>query len=168
MRGLLSKKKWYGANQDKVRDYVSKNKDAIASRMKSWREANAESIEEYNLEWREKNRTHIQKYSQDYHSGNPQVKRVSENKRRAQKRRSKGAFSWEDVERLYILQVGMCVYCEADLSDKFEIDHITPLSRGGDNSAENIQLTSPPCNRGKHAKTHDEYLEFLKRRRVSN
>jgi len=47
---------------------------------------------------------------------------------------------------------GRCAYCqspEALVVVTFEVEHITPLSRGGAASAENLCLACPMCNRHK-------------------
>jgi 5-methylcytosine-specific restriction endonuclease McrA len=61
------------------------------------------------------------------------------------------------------LQQAQCVYCTAGLDDQHShLDHRTPLSRGGTNDAENLQLLCARCNSEKHAKTHTEYLTWLR------
>ena len=53
---------------------------------------------------------------------------------------------------------GRCAWCgEALLHQPLEIDHIMPLSRGGDNTAENLAVTCPDCNRRK-ADRHPAYF----------
>lgn len=53
----------------------------------------------------------------------------------------------------------ICRYCnyKGAISD-FEIDHITPLSRGGLDTNSNKILICSGCNREKSDKTHLEYL----------
>lgn len=45
---------------------------------------------------------------------------------------------------------GQCVQCRS--KEKLEYDHIIPYSRGGSDTARNLQLLCEPCNRRKHAR----------------
>lgn len=55
------------------------------------------------------------------------------------------------VEVLWGQQLGCCATpgCDAVLCDGFHFDHIHPVSRGGDNDPDNIQLLCPRCNLSK-------------------
>ena len=62
-----------------------------------------------------------------------------------------------------------CVYCREDLhydddweDDNVEIDHKIPVSRGGSNEPDNLQATCGYCNARKGAKTHEEYLAYIR------
>lgn len=53
---------------------------------------------------------------------------------------------------------GMCIYCGKKLSkDNFWIDHIKPLSRGGNNEIDNLGTSCPKCNLSKGTKTAEEF-----------
>lgn len=160
---ITRQRQWYQENKDIVEAYREANKERVSERMRQWRISNVDIIRQYQEEWRKENAMKILDYSRKYRTKYPHIKRLSETRRRARKRSAEGIFTWDDVENLFVLQVSQCVYCEADLGTDFHIDHITPLSRGGDNTAENIQLLCRACNLKKHAKTHDEFLAILQK-----
>lgn len=48
-----------------------------------------------------------------------------------------------------------CAYCFVPLDDRnFSLDHIIPLSRGGQHRISNMQITCWPCNRWKGNRDH--------------
>lgn len=51
----------------------------------------------------------------------------------------------------------ICSYCTTQ-DGPFELDHIIPVSRGGDNTAENLCVSCAPCNRSKRDKLVSEWL----------
>lgn len=53
-----------------------------------------------------------------------------------------------------------CRYCCDALMGGGEIDHLTPVARGGTSSRSNLTLACMPCNRAKLSKTLDEFLEW--------
>lgn len=72
-----------------------------------------------------------------------------------------GFYTWGDLKRLMHEQDGRCAYCGIGIEHEYHVEHKTPLSRGGDNSANNIQLTCPTCNLRKHVKTDEEFKKML-------
>ncbi len=50
-----------------------------------------------------------------------------------------------------------CAYCGAT-SGPFALDHITPWSRGGPDTVENLPVSCRPCNSSKSDKTPEEWL----------
>mgnify|MGYP002507808179 CR=1 FL=1 len=52
---------------------------------------------------------------------------------------------------------------EIDLTkDKYELDHIIPVSKGGSNTLDNLGITIPLANSSKSSMTVEEYLEMCK------
>lgn len=47
---------------------------------------------------------------------------------------------------------------ECSSTDRLEIDHILPVSRGGESTADNLQVLCRPCNRAKRAKLSAEQV----------
>jgi 5-methylcytosine-specific restriction endonuclease McrA len=92
---------------------------------------------------------------------------------RQRRTRRHGAGGWHtaaDVQRLHDEQGGLCCYCGKELKGRYEIDHKTPLSRGGTDWPENICCACESCNSRKQTKTAEEFMEYLAtlRRRQSS
>lgn len=66
---------------------------------------------------------------------------------------------------LYLLQKGICAGCkEWKNYECMEIDHITPRSKGGDNSPDNFQLLCGPCNRKKKDMPVADFLAIINKK----
>lgn len=64
-----------------------------------------------------------------------------------------GSHTQAEIDSLYVIQFGKCAYfdvCGHILGDKYERDHIVPVTRGGSNWIRNMQLLCVPCSRSKH------------------
>jgi len=76
------------------------------------------------------------------------------------------ALSRGDIKLLKIQKIreqdGECNYCDTKLYiSNCDLDHITPLSRGGSNKENNFQALCGRCNKEKHSKDHNEYIKWL-------
>lgn len=70
---------------------------------------------------------------------------------RARARETQLGFSGR-VKRDIVLQrdLGVCGICGEAIMEDFHLDHILPLSRGGEHCYENVQLAHPFCNLSKN------------------
>ncbi len=82
---------------------------------------------------------------------NPFDSRIRTAKRVARKMNAEGFYKVEDIEKLFSLQKGKCVYCFKSIKKSFQVDHVVPLARGGSNWPSNLVLACKPCNNKKHA-----------------
>jgi len=89
------------------------------------------------------------------------------NNRRARIKEAGGTFSGKDVARMFEEQMGECTGCFGDLLVlDYHVDHIMPISKGGSNYPDNLQLLCPPCNREKSAKLPEDWEKIAKKKRV--
>ena len=54
-----------------------------------------------------------------------------------------------------------CFYCNRIMGKDATVDHLTPVSRGGDNQRWNLVWSCRRCNSRKGAKTFEEYMEIV-------
>lgn len=65
--------------------------------------------------------------------------------------------------KLIASQGGECTYCDKRITrENCDLDHIHPLSQGGENIIGNLQALCGRCNKEKHSKGHQEYLVWLR------
>ena len=93
-----------------------------------------------------------------FYKQNRFAKRAKTARKRSLKLGLKGYFTRKTIENLYVKQCGKCACCGERLFNRFEVDHIKPLSKSGDNVPENLQLLKPNCNRLKGDKSMQEFL----------
>ena len=95
---------------------------------------------------------------------NPDQVRERQKRRREQETLQIGDVISARRKKLRILLGHACRYCGEPLSAEYEVDHLTPISRGGTNRDGNLTLACQKCNRAKGAKTLTEYEEWRRER----
>ncbi len=130
---------WRKANMDKCRAYSAKwlkaNPDKQRERAARCRKAKPEKYREYGAKWCKEN---LDKRSN-----------VA-----AQRRARKCGVNAEKVDRnvVYDRDKGFCHICGvAVFHDNWHLDHIVPLSKGGEHSYKNVAVSHPFCNLSKGA-----------------
>lgn len=63
---------------------------------------------------------------------------------------------WEVREYLLVKHGYLCAYC-GEKSDYYEVEHLTPVSRGGSSRISNLVLSCEPCNKAKGNMTCEEF-----------
>lgn len=129
-RGLERRRAYYAMNRDRQRQV-----------MREWYLANREQHAALARKWRHEN---------------PQRKRDMEQNRRARA----GGYHVEDVDRMVVLAIyeGCCGICGEPVdAERFDIDHIVPIARGGMHSYENVQPAHGRCNQSKKNRLMHEH-----------
>ena len=168
-------KQAYNRNYNK--EYYKKNPaDLIAKAEydKVYRARNKEKIKEQKRQWYLTNKDHCAAKSKKYTEDNKEKvadwykniwlksesgrfsSRTAQATRRARAKQAKGSFTKLDINDLFSSQGGKCYYCR-DKPNSLQIEHMTPLSRGGRNDVSNICLACAPCNLKKHTQTAEEF-----------
>jgi len=129
--------RWEAANREKrqqmSREYQLAHPKEVNESSRKWKEANSEKCRATAAKWRKEN---------------SERRRLAQSKRRAQKRNS----FVEDVHPLVVLELddGICGICNEDVDPfDFHVDHVIPLSLGGEHGYANVQVSHPKCNLSK-------------------
>lgn len=86
--------------------------------------------------------------------------------RRAKIKQVGGTFTAKDIMDLHIEQDGYCNGCWELLEILgYHIDHVIPISKGGSNWPDNLQLLCPTCNLEKSAKMPEEWEKIARIKR---
>lgn len=169
-RALGHNKKWNARNQEKIkqasRAWSRNNKERMAELQREWRKNNRERAKETDRIYREKNsekvkenqrktrEKHGDKYratEREFRRQHPEISRQQCAVRRA---RINGASvcdltrsQWELIKAHFGY---CCAYCGIR-PQRLEMDHVIPLSRGGNHTVSNVVPACGSCNRKKHA-----------------
>jgi len=147
----IASREWKEKNRDKKREH---------KRASYWR--NVESNRAKNRQLTPERRAKKNAAQTAYRIANPAKIRMF-NRLRHNKVRAGGQLPHPyEISEMLCDQDARCVYCHAVLDD-FHVDHKLPVSRGGTNDIENLQLLCPPCNMRKSATTHEEVLSRMGR-----
>lgn len=147
---------------ERSRQWRIKNRDRHAENAKNWRLNNLERCNENRRRWRRENPERERFLAKRWRLTNPEKQRTIMFNRNCATRGLRQAIRHGAIDELMEMQSGLCVYCKYEIEKKFDVDHKTPVSRGGSNNKENLQLLCISCNRSKRDKTHGEFLEWMK------
>ena len=91
----------------------------------------------------------------------PIVERFRVSHYEALKKNAGGTYTIEDFHNLCDSLNWQCAYCGKQITeDTATRDHVMPVSRGGNNSIDNILPACFSCNASKNNKTKEEYLIY--------
>ena len=121
------------------RSYYRRNAAAENARTIVWRKANLEKSREHSLA------SHYRHYEKNIF-------------RMAARRSKEKEFVVIDKDKRRISSQP-CAHCGSN--KKLHLDHIIPLSRGGNHSVGNLQMLCQHCNNSKHAKVMTEWRMWL-------
>lgn len=163
----VSKRKWNLLNADKVKiqnkerslKWRQLNPEKSKLHAKAWAKANPEKAITAKKKWLESNRDKHKVTVSLWSKNNRVARRIHWQNYKSRKLAAGGSYTKEDITKLLKTQKEQCAVCRDDISSSYHIDHIMPLSLGGSNGKENIQLLCPHCNLVKGAKHPIEFMQ---------
>lgn len=151
---------WYLANKEyanaKCNQRAAEHREKAKATAVRWRLDNLERSRSGVSAWKKANPEIVRKINEAFLAANPGAKRVYENNRRKQ---SIGKLSRGIIQRLLELQRGMCPCCKQPLGQDYHLDHKMPLTLGGLNTDDNMQLLRKTCNLQKNAKHPVDFMQ---------
>lgn len=114
----------------------------------------------------EKNKQRLLEKHRKWWRDNPEKTAVLNKRRRVRKVNAPGRHDELDIAWLLFEQDCRCAGCDAGIRERYSVDHVVPLSKGGSDDRENLQLLCRPCNSSKKDKPLDEWMFVAKRTRL--
>lgn len=180
-------RKWRLTNRERAREtnrrHEEKRKDDPTRKAKkrtygaTYRRKHADAIDAYNAAYRDENREFLRLRSRQWRKDNPEGEReirarwkqanratvnAATHRRRAAMRGCAGEYTQEEWLALKEAQDFICLCCGAREPEiSLTPDHVTPVSKGGDNTVVNLQGLCLPCNLMKNDASDDYRDEDL-------
>jgi 5-methylcytosine-specific restriction endonuclease McrA len=171
--------KKYANNREKrllqQKQYRLKNENLVKERKKRYYRENKEKVRAGIKRWESQNRDKVLQYQRQWHANNKDKSRANSlrmaHKRNAIKRKSKSEpYTEKQVINLYGIN---CYLCKKEIdfiaprTPRLEgwhfglhIDHVVPISRGGEDVISNVRPVHAICNLKKASKVDEEYTRM--------
>ena len=159
---LLHLEQYRESGRKSALKYAAEHREQERIRAAQWRKYNPEKSRQGDRVQYLKDRNAVMEYNRKYREENPERVTIWRRNRRGRKRSGAGRITRRFVLSLFSSQNGKCIACHVDFAKTgYDIDHIIPLSKGGEHSEMNIQLLCPTCNKRKFNRTMEQFLSLL-------
>ena len=146
-------------NRERARAWQLANPERAAAKKKAWYHANRELAVGRSRAWYNANRERAAATHKAWAQDNPDRINEFSRRRRARKRCVVTEVDMPTDIDLIAATGGICAVC-GEAPDKWHIDHIWPLSKGGPHIRENLQAICESCNHIKNASLPDQNYPY--------
>lgn len=157
-RRAAQHKQWVSENRERHnflnRKNAPKYKEKMKETVRNWYLNNRERVKETSAKWREANRDLLRKRARErYHANHDQY--LAKNRRRRDLVRGAKICDFTGAQWTFVKEAysHRCAYC-GNHSERLTIDHVIPISKGGDHTLSNIVPACRKCNYAKSNKTN--------------
>ena len=119
-----------------------------------WKQDNPDKTTDHHRRYRQANPDKAAEAVRQWGQANPEKKHAIDHRRRTRKTNAGGSFTAEEFNALCAYYGNKCLCCNRT-GIKLTVDHIKPVSRGGNSNIENIQPLCGKCNSSKGDKNID-------------
>jgi 5-methylcytosine-specific restriction endonuclease McrA len=138
--------------RERQRRYEVSHREQIIEKNKKYRLNNKSTIRNSNRRSYIKYRERHLRVGKAYRMARSEQYAAYARNRRAQTLAVGGEHTEQDILRQHKAQKGKCYWCDCKLGEKYHVDHVIPLSKGGTNDPSNLVIACPTCNLSKHDK----------------
>lgn len=158
-KGLATKRRNMQADPERYaamnERYETSHHQQRIERRREMHEANRAEDNRKSREWYYANRERAIATALAWIKGHPTEALAHAHKTRAKRADAFSDVTPDELRELWARFGGRCAYCDAPAT---ELDHVVPLSKSGDNTAQNLVPACFECNRSKAAKFPDAWL----------
>lgn len=174
-------KSYNASAKERQRNYFKQyyiiHRDEKIQRTAKWRLNNGERYKKNNKEYHAKHKVRANagrslRYRSDieasraknraWYNKNKEKVALYNLNRKAKLRGASGEITAEQLTRQYDKQRGLCFYCGTPLTaGSTQVEHKTPISRGGPHAIDNICYACASCNQHKYVQNDEEFFNTL-------
>jgi 5-methylcytosine-specific restriction endonuclease McrA len=142
-----------------AREWLKRNPQKARDAVRRWNKSHPEQRRAAKRLYYARHREQHKAVMAAYHRSHPEVLRAKSNAYRARARAAAGQFTSAEWLALVARYDGRCAY-RGEVAP-LQVDHRTPLTRGGANSIDNILPACRKCNTEKGQLTEEEFRARL-------